>query len=419
MAGTVNAVLVSPSYTRTYDAENRIRTQTVSGPGGDPYTTAFSQCTGGPVTTPAAYYPTTMGFSYWPDGHAANVNDSGDGSDGAGSAAGASSTWHWDGNDLLFTSQRYVPSTGPDSRSATVFAGKDAAFSTGTTTSTTVVAVYDRDWTGTVVSSHWVDGYGYGYGAWQGQGPAAKVICKSGHVAKLYPISSRGDGGVGAGLMPRSDGYVADVIMLQGVRSYDPNAGQWTTPDAYAGDVHDPMTQKPFMWNRNNGYVYNDPSGYDWSEATRSGPELLSRMAATPFVGALLAIGVAMSHPADGGGASAVNGGTTYKIFSAGLFHTAQAHFVGGAETAGKSVFAAGTTTADVTKMVQSAVTTGSVMHQGNNGTYKTFEVDMGHIIGKDAAGSDTSMLRTVFGSQDELVSAYPIPAPAPPSATK
>jgi hypothetical protein len=40
--------------------------------------------------------------------------------------------------------------------------------------------------------------------------------------------------------------------------------GQWTTPDAYAGDVHDPMTQKPFMWDRNNPYQYADPSGLVW-----------------------------------------------------------------------------------------------------------------------------------------------------------
>ncbi len=115
MAGTLNPVFVSPSYMRTYDAENRIRTQTVSTSGGNPYTIAFTKCTGGPATTPAVYYPTTMSFSYWPEGHAANVNDSDDGSNASGSGAGASYTWHWDRNDLLFTSQHYVPPSGPDS----------------------------------------------------------------------------------------------------------------------------------------------------------------------------------------------------------------------------------------------------------------------------------------------------------------
>ncbi|MDP9017064.1 MAG: hypothetical protein M3N19_01920, partial [Candidatus Eremiobacteraeota bacterium] len=89
------------------------------------------------------------------------------------------------------------------------------------------------------------------------------TTCK-GKAAHLYPFSSGYDGLVATGAAAsRSDGYLADVITLQGVRSYDPNAGQWTTPDAYVGDVHDPMTQRPFMWNKNNPFRYADASGYD------------------------------------------------------------------------------------------------------------------------------------------------------------
>jgi hypothetical protein len=48
---------------------------------------------------------------------------------------------------------------------------------------------------------------------------------------------------------------------------HDAASGQWLTPDAYAGDVRDPMSQKPFMWNGNNSLLYSDPSGYtiDWT----------------------------------------------------------------------------------------------------------------------------------------------------------
>ena len=60
----------------------------------------------------------------------------------------------------------------------------------------------------------------------------------------------------------RSDGYSDGINTFQGVRAYDPNMNQWTTPDAYAGDVHDPMSQKPYMWNANNPVQYSDPSGY-------------------------------------------------------------------------------------------------------------------------------------------------------------
>jgi hypothetical protein len=51
--------------------------------------------------------------------------------------------------------------------------------------------------------------------------------------------------------------------MIQGVRNYDTGMGQWTTPDVYKGNVHDPMSQQPYMWNRNNPYMYADPSGFE------------------------------------------------------------------------------------------------------------------------------------------------------------
>lgn len=59
------------------------------------------------------------------------------------------------------------------------------------------------------------------------------------------------------------DGWTFEYETWQGVRTFDPAIGQWNTPDAYAGDAHDPMSQKPYMWNRNNPYAYSDPSGYE------------------------------------------------------------------------------------------------------------------------------------------------------------
>ncbi|MHB8214066.1 MAG: RHS repeat-associated core domain-containing protein, partial [Vulcanimicrobiaceae bacterium] len=57
----------------------------------------------------------------------------------------------------------------------------------------------------------------------------------------------------------------------QGVRSYDTQAGIWTSPDAYAGTVNDPATQKSYMWNNNNPISYSDPSGYDPEEGEGEG----------------------------------------------------------------------------------------------------------------------------------------------------
>uniref|UniRef100_E6Q3A6 L,D-TPase catalytic domain-containing protein n=1 Tax=mine drainage metagenome TaxID=410659 RepID=E6Q3A6_9ZZZZ len=61
---------------------------------------------------------------------------------------------------------------------------------------------------------------------------------------------------------PRADGYQIGMTTIQGVRAYDPGSAQWTTPDAYAGVVSDPMSQQSYMWNDNNPIAYGDPSGF-------------------------------------------------------------------------------------------------------------------------------------------------------------
>jgi hypothetical protein len=60
----------------------------------------------------------------------------------------------------------------------------------------------------------------------------------------------------------RPEGFTFNGLTYQGARAVDDASGRWTTPDAYAGDVHDPMSQKAFMWDRNNPYSYTDTSGY-------------------------------------------------------------------------------------------------------------------------------------------------------------
>jgi YD repeat-containing protein len=62
--------------------------------------------------------------------------------------------------------------------------------------------------------------------------------------------------------MPRTDGVTDGFDAIQGVRAFDSTAGSWTTPDAYAGDVNDPGSQKSYLWNGNNPVRYVDPSGY-------------------------------------------------------------------------------------------------------------------------------------------------------------
>ncbi len=74
----------------------------------------------------------------------------------------------------------------------------------------------------------------------------------------VIPLLGRG----GMLSIPKQDGFSDGFNTFQGVRTYDEQSGTWTTPDAYRGDVHDPMSQKPYTWNRNNPYQYSDPTGY-------------------------------------------------------------------------------------------------------------------------------------------------------------
>jgi YD repeat-containing protein len=100
-------------------------------------------------------------------------------------------------------------------------------------------------------------------------GTCTVQIIGGGSIQASLPISVTGGGPVfpadaaapGVSML-REDGYQIEDLTIQGVRAYDPTTAEWTAPDAYSGDVHDPMSQKPFMWNENNPVSYSDPSGY-------------------------------------------------------------------------------------------------------------------------------------------------------------
>ena len=50
--------------------------------------------------------------------------------------------------------------------------------------------------------------------------------------------------------------------LIQGVRSYNPALGGWTTPDSYTGSDYDPTSLQSYLWNGNNPIGNVDPSGY-------------------------------------------------------------------------------------------------------------------------------------------------------------
>ena len=180
-------------------------------------------------------------------------------------SGGNTETAHWDGDTLLFSTSAGVPY---------LYIGKSAILD-----STGDIVVIDRDERGTQMTSH-------------GQAPGLYYTgITTGSVRNLYVNGKNGKLPIDVGsgscdvtwpvqgyvscpktfnytfAMARADGYQMVGGLVQGARTFDPTSGQWLTPDPYAGDVRDPMSQTPFMWNGNNPVQYVDPSGYtiDWS----------------------------------------------------------------------------------------------------------------------------------------------------------
>jgi hypothetical protein len=182
---------------------------------------------------------TTMTYGWGPNGHPLVIA-------GQPTFNGTiTNTIHWDGDDVLFT----VDSSG----NVELRAGELAMMMTSTG-----LDVLDRDMTGGLVGDH----DGQGFSGWSAAPSfntgGQKVVTAHGS----FPVGSD-SGNSGQFMQNRLDGYNDGYgNTFQGVRSQDSNTGQWSTPDAYAGDVHDPMSQKPYMYNHNNPFAYSDPSGY-------------------------------------------------------------------------------------------------------------------------------------------------------------
>jgi hypothetical protein len=58
-------------------------------------------------------------------------------------------------------------------------------------------------------------------------------------------------------------GFLNQNLVVQGVRGVDTTTTQWQSPDAVSGSIHDPTSQMPFVFERNNSIAYADPTGYD------------------------------------------------------------------------------------------------------------------------------------------------------------
>ncbi len=195
------------------------------------------------------FYPTTARFTWLPDGHLAVAPQT--------ISTSGPTTFHWDGDDVLFAG-------GAGGQQLLVYVGTFAVIN-----ASGIVDVWDRDQTGARAAQHlsnWFSAWSIAPSVRTHSGlvsPQGSCILGGPSPCNATPPtpaldSQREDG------FDYESGYTGmSGISFQGVRAFDQTSAQWMTPDAYAGDVNDPMSQKPFMWNNNNGIRYSDPSGYD------------------------------------------------------------------------------------------------------------------------------------------------------------
>ena len=245
------------TYNRTYDAENHI----VQAPTGPPCNSNYPQtCT---------YQSATL--SWGPDGQLRGICQSVQ-NPPAGSCD-QSVDLHWDGSTLLFATTTLQGGTGQ----TVLYVGQTAVTYNGGG-----FMVADRNQNGIEETWH----TGSAFGAWHGF--SYSIIGSGRFGVSIWLATNWGSCYAGGyqyascaippqapaswdGLMVgfnRADGYTYASFAVQGVRTYDSTSQQWLTPDAYAGTVDDPMSQKPFVWNANDSLAWSDPTGFDpWPDS--------------------------------------------------------------------------------------------------------------------------------------------------------
>lgn len=179
-------------------------------------------------------------------------------------------TLHWDVDQLLFT-------TNSSGQLEDIKIGGLADFMPLESNSQVKLTVWDRDNGGRIAQAHNSTGYTNWTAPDQIFGPGRCIGTFGGFdnntIGSYAPPSTfpqqdwwcdqsswNFDSGMhGQIFQPSADNYTNEVDGFQGVRST--GGGGWLTPDPFGGVLDDPMSQKPYMYNRNNSMSYSDPTG--------------------------------------------------------------------------------------------------------------------------------------------------------------
>jgi hypothetical protein len=161
---------------------------------------------------------------------------------------------HWDGPNLMYTI--FQPSSGHQANVMDDFKVNDLSGNTlaDINPTTGAMVVWDRDMTGTVVSSHNASGFGgwnapdaYAQRCEAGLPPSSTTYANTYVNANPFgPITSSG-----------SDGFATAFTTFEGVRAWDTVTTQWTGPTLRSRGG----SGAPATWHKNNWLAYIDPSG--------------------------------------------------------------------------------------------------------------------------------------------------------------
>jgi YD repeat-containing protein len=303
--------------TRSFDSENHLQSLS-SSPWGVP------QGCGAGMFFGQVYFSQSITDSrtyYWgPNGHPMVINSY--------TTVGSTQkhvvhTLHWDGDSLLFTTNASGQMDDLKIENAADYTPLDPTYSG--------LTLWDRDTSGTTFASH----NSVGASAPLFEDPHQVQSCFFTQTAPttFNWITTTNSGNLTsaqAGLLSqiRADGFFDGFSQIQGGRTYNDASSSWTTPDAYAGEVNDPASQKAYMWNRNNPVTFSDPTGFDaiaipWSPGFSNVAQGLTTVSAA-IGGALAAAGELAAGAAAGAGAVATAGFVLLGTQPAGLANEAE-----------------------------------------------------------------------------------------------
>lgn len=201
-------------------------------------------------------------------------------------------------------------------------------------------------------------------------------------------------------------------LMYLRARYYDPTTGHFTSRDPVEGLLAIPESQHGYSYANNNPVNYGDPSG----EFTITFPfNYLTNIFAPGNVGQQYAeaetqrilndleCGNYLSVGLTIAGYVPFNFYGKISMATKALTHVDDAHRIGGALSAGKSIFNAGE---NISSLVRGAESTAPILQSGGN--YQRV-VDAGRIIGTDrATGKATSIYTVITDKSNNLVTAFP-----------